>query len=323
MPDKPILAISIGDPAGIGPEVTVKALADGALAARPLLIGDTASVERAVALTGARLGVHRVAAAAEARYLPGTLDVLDPGTLAPRDITVGRASGACGRAVLEWIDIADRLARAGAADAVIMGSVNSESIKLSGSRGRATRFPPGSTYLFLISGPLRIVHLTDHIPLRQVCLEGVRKDNILTLLRLAHASLERWGVAKPRIGVAGLNPHAQGEEEAEEIAPAIAAAVAEGIAASGPVSPDTVFRQGIEGRYDCVMALYHDQGHIPLKTWGFSGNFAFQMGAPYLHGTVAHGTAFDIAGKGIADHSMMRAALTAAASLAAGHGFPG
>jgi len=267
----PIVATMIGDPCGIGPEIVVKALAEEAGAVRHLLVGDARVVANAVALTKAPFVVRAVREPEQAIYEPGCLDVLDPGALDPRAITVGQVSAACGRAASQWWDIACSLARDGRVAAVVKAPVNSEAIRLAG---------------------------------------------------VANESLRRWGVAAPRIGVAGLNPHAYGVEEKQAIAPAIEAARFAGIDADGPVPPDSLFRLCTEGVYDCVIAHYHDQGHIAVKTWRFEGNCAVMLGEPYLRISVAHGTAFDIAGQGRADHRSMACAIRTASALAAGQGFP-
>jgi len=314
----PIVATMIGDPCGIGPEVVVKGLGTGDVPGRHLLIGDASVVESAVALANVGLAVRRVSSLEDARFVSGTLDVLDPGNLRPQDVTPGQLSAACGRATTEWMDIALGLARRGAVAAVVKAPTNTEAMRLGGV---APKESSGKTHLFLITGPLRVVHLTDHVPLRQV-LNEVTQQNVLALLRLTHESLRRWGFAKPRIGVAGINPHAEGAEEECEIAPAVATARREGIEAVGPVSADSIFRLCVEGAYDCVLAHYHDQGHIAVKTWKFSGNCALNLGPKYIRISVAHGTAFDIAGKGVANHLAMTAAMKTAATLAAGEGFP-
>jgi 4-hydroxythreonine-4-phosphate dehydrogenase len=309
----------IGDPTGIGPEVVIKALADGVGPARQLLVGDAQVVRDAIALTKAPLTVHAISAFDDARFEPGCVDVLDPGTLDRREVTIGQLSAACGRAVTEWWNITTQLARDKRVGAIVKAPVNSEAIRLGG--GSPVGTAPVTTYLFLITGPLRVVHLTDHIPLRDV-FSHLRQDEILQLIRLTHDSLRAWGIAAPRIGVAGINPHAYGDEERLEIGPAIETARELGIDAQGPVSPDSLFRLCSEGAYDCVIAHYHDQGHIAVKTWRFDGNCAVMLGEPYLRVSVAHGTAFDIAGRGIADHRSMAAAMKTAAMLAAGQGFP-
>nr|MBA2689732.1 4-hydroxythreonine-4-phosphate dehydrogenase PdxA [Burkholderiales bacterium] len=282
--------------------------------------GDAGAVERVIALTRTSLTVRAIEALDQAQFAPRCVDVLDPKTLRPDDITMGKISPACGRAVTKWWEMATDLAQRGKVAAIVKGPVNSEAIEQGGGPAQ-NAVEPGKTYLFLITGPLRVAHLTDHIPLAQV-LHEIKLERILKLLRLMHASLQGWGVAAPRIGVAGFNPHAHGKEEEAEIIPAVMQAQREGITATGPVPADSLFRQCIEGQYDCVLAHYHDQGHIAVKTWGFAGNCALLLGAPYIRLSVAHGTAFDIAGRGIADHASMHEAMRTAASLASGRGFP-
>jgi len=320
MRQHPIVATTLGDPCGIGPEVIVKALAAGDIPARSLLIGDAWIVERAIALIKTKLTVHPIDRIDEARFAPGTVDVLNTDTLQPAEVTPGQVSAACGRAVTRWWDIATDFARTGKVAAIVKGPVNSDAIRAAGAPAQSA-VEPGKTYLFLITGPLRVAHLTDHIPLRDV-LDQLTAENILKLLRLLQASLVQWGVRRPRIGVAGFNPHAHGIEDERAIAPAIAQAQRDAIDVAGPVPADSLFRQCIEGKYDCVVAHYHDQGHIAVKTWGFSGNCALILGAPYIRLSVAHGTAFDIAGRGVADATSMWEALRTAASLAGGQGFP-
>ncbi len=316
----PIVATMIGDPCGIGPEIVVKALAADIGDARQLLVGDARVVQNAISLTGVPLTVNAIMQFDDARYDNGTIDVLDPGTLDMRDVTIGQVSAGCGRAVSQWWDMTVDLARDGRVAAVVKAPVNSEAIKLDGGRPQQGILQ-GKTFLFLITGALRVIHLTDHIPLRDVFAQLTEKA-IFDLIRLTHDSLRAWGIPAPRIGVAGINPHALGDEEEQQIAPAIRAAQSLGIDAQGPVPPDSLFRLCTEGNYDCVIAHYHDQGHIAVKTWRFEGNCAVMLGEPFLRVSVAHGTAFDIAGKGIADPASIAQAMRTAAALAAGEGFP-
>ena len=322
----PVVATTIGDPCGIGPEVVIKALIDGTIPGKSLLIGNAQVVRQAIAQTGAALSLRSIESIEQAQFKTGCIDVLDDGVLKPAEVTPGRVSVACGRATLRWWETATRLANANQVAAIVKGPINSEAQRLAelqnqGEGKQVVATPPGKTHLFLITGPLRVVHLTDHVTLREM-LEQVKMQNVLDLIRLTHTSLKRWGIASPRIGVAGLNPHCYGPEDEHEIKPAVAHATVEGIRAIGPVAPDTVFRQCLEGQFDCVLAHYHDQGHIPVKTWQFSGNCALVLGLPYIYASVAHGTAFDIAGKGIADHLAMVSAMKTVAMLADGKGFP-
>ncbi|BBD79755.1 PdxA family dehydrogenase [Aerosticca soli] len=317
------VGIVIGDVNGIGPEVVAKSWQSGLLheACLPVLIGSAAAMERAVAALGMDVGVRAIAGPDEARFDPKVMDVIDSGALDPAAITPGRDTAASGRAVGIWLGEADRLARAGALGATVMAPVSAVALEMAGMLDRIVSVKPGETYLVLFSGALRITHLTDHVPLREVS-GMIHKDLIALTLHKMDAALRQWGIAAPRIAVAGFNPHAKGTEDSQEIAPGVAAAKREGIDVTGPVSPDSVFRHCLEGRYDMVLAMYHDQGHIAIKTAGFSGNVAVFLGPPYPQVTVAHGTAYDIVGRGIADHSMVLNAILTAGSLAAGNAFP-
>lgn len=319
----PIVGIVIGDPCGIGPEVVAKAWAEGSLheRCRPLLIGSAHAMRTAVAQTGASLRVRSVDAPGRLIGRRDTIEILDSGALDPADITPGTDSVACGLASAVWLDEADTLARQGLLQATVMGPISSVAMKSAGVLDRVVQIKPGHSYLLLASGALRVAHLTDHVPLREV--SGLVTTRLVaSALRKIDAALRQWGIARPRIGVAGFNPHAAGPEDEEQIAPAVRRARAAGIDVTGPISPDTVFRQCLEGRYDIVLAMYHDQGHIAIKTAAFAGNIAVVVGPPYPHVTVAHGTAYDIVGRGIADHTMIRNAIVTAGSLAAGRAFP-
>ena len=322
MNDLPIVATMIGDPAGVGPEVIAKALATGEpyTRSRPVLIGSCAVMERAVETTHVPMQVRSVGSVADGGLDSSFLDVLDTGQLDVNEFQIGEESIACGRATGAWMAEMDELARTGQAQATIMGPINSGAMKRAGTLDQVVNVEPGRTYLTLISGPLCVVHLTDHVPLKQVS-DWIRSDRVLRAIQLIDDSFRGWGVSNPRIAVSGFNPHASGEEEEREIVPAIMRGRDQGIDVSGPISPDTVFRQCIEEQFDIVLAMFHDQGHIAIKTWGFVGNCAMFLGTPHLFLSVAHGTAFDIVGKNLASHEMMLTAMNQAASLAAGSGF--
>ena len=319
---KPAIAVPIGDPCGVGPEILAKAMATGQpqRLARLLFVGSAEAMRRGVAVAGADLVVRPVASVAAIEDDARVLSILDDGQLDPAEIVYGQERAACGAAVGRWIGQAQALAGRGEVAGLVMGPINSEAMAAAGALGALLNAKPGERLLTLFSGPLRITHIFDHVYLRDVC-AGLTADLVARSIRLTHDTLLGWGVASPRIGVAGLNPHAHGPEEDAAITPAVAQARADGIDASGPISPDTVFRHCIDGRYDVVVAMCHDQGHIALKTWGFEGNCGGFIGMPYLFMTVGHGTAFDIAGKGIASHAMMLAALNQCAQFAAGKGF--
>ena len=332
---KPAVAITMGDPCGIGPEVVIKALADPRVydSCRPLVVGNTYAMERAVELTGLPLRVSRLDDPANAGQDPRVVDVLDIQNLNPEDITVGRISPQCGKAAMEWVTKAGELALAGAVAALATAPLNKEAASLAGfkSIGHMELLQELSgaktVATMLMAKNLRVVHLTTHRSLRLAC-DYVKKDRILEFLRLTHDSFVQWGFEAPRIAAAALNPHASdggllGQEEAEEIGPAVAAGKDLGIDVIGPVPADVVFHQAIEGRYDVVLAMFHDQGHIPVKVYGFEDSITANLGLPFVRTSVDHGTAFDIAGQGIANHFSMLESVRLAVALAEGNGLAG
>ncbi len=315
----PIIATMVGDPGGVGPEVTVKALAGGGpgRASLPLLVGSVAAVERAIRDSRLELTVRPIRSVSEAAFLPDAIDVLDTGALLERDLTVGLPSAAAGRAVRAWLDQSAGLAQRGEIDGWIMGPVDRTSLKLGVGMSDDNEIGPPGASLLRMCGKLRVVPITEHIALRDVP-ASVTSDRVLNLVCQLNETLERWGLRAPRIALAGLNPHARGEEEVRAIAPAAERARAQGINVTGPISPDSVFRQCAEGRHDVVISMYHDQGQIALKTSAFNGACSVYIGLPYVHLTVPHGSAMDIAGRGLAQHASMLAAMSTAAALAAG-----
>lgn len=319
---KPIIATIIGDPAGVGPEVVVNALATGIpyKVSRPVLIGCTEAVEWAVGVTGSKFTVKKVTDLAGVGEDPSVIEVYDTGRLDPNNYELGVESAACGQATADWLREGEELAVAGKVGAVIMAPINTGSMKLAGVLGQIIPPEPGSTYLTLLNGPLRVVHLTDHMPLANVS-ALISKELVHSAIKQIHESFTQWGIPNPKIGVSGFNCHAVGEEDEKEIAPGVAMAQAEGIDAIGPVAPDTVFRRCVDRQYDVVLAMYHDQGHIALKTWKFDGNCATTLGTNHLSMSVAHGTAFDIVGKNIANHEMILNSMIQAASFSVGGGF--
>ncbi|MEH6638109.1 MAG: 4-hydroxythreonine-4-phosphate dehydrogenase PdxA [Porticoccaceae bacterium] len=323
MPEsRPLIATMIGDPCGIGPEVIAKAWASGEphKYSRPVLVGSAAVMEQAVGFAGLDLPVRVIDSVDQISDSPEVIDILDSGKFNMDDLTLGEDNATCGQVCADWLKEADELALSGAVDGTIMGPISSVSMKMAGVLDQVINIQPGISYLFLISGPLRVMHLTDHIPLRQVC-DLISSDLVFSALQTMDARLKEWGLPEPRIGVSGFNAHASGEEEDKEIIPGVQRAQAAGINATGPIAPDSIFRHCIEDKYDAVLAMFHDQGHIAIKTWGFVGNCALIVGPPYLHMSVAHGTAYDIVGTGKANHEMMQAAMVLTGSLAAGKGF--
>jgi 4-hydroxythreonine-4-phosphate dehydrogenase len=321
-PKRPVIATMIGDPAGVGPEVAVKALATGepSRLCNPILIGNAHALRSAIRTSNLKLELDVVPRFADAKFSTGRTVVLDPGDIRPEDFETGKPSAAGGRAVVRWIRLADELANAQSIDGVIMAPIDSTSLKLAGEVKDIDDLQPPETWMFRVSGPLRVVPLTEHIRIREVP-ATVTRESVLHLIELVTATLKRWGVASPHVGVAGLNPHAMYEEDAQQIAPAIADARQRGIDCTGPVAPDSIFRMGLEGRFDAIVSMYHDQGQIALKSAAFEGACTIYLGLPFVRLSVPHGTAMDIAGKGVAQHRSMLAAMKTAALLASGAGF--
>jgi len=324
---RPTIGIVPGDPNGIGPEILVKAWQSKDLHphCRPLVVGAASVMEHAVRRIGSTLTVRSIP---DVEHLPlsygedaGTIDVLESAPFADDAITFGRDTQIAGAVSGAWLDHADRLARRRVLDGTVMGPISAKAMEMAGVLSSIASHKAGQeAYLLLRSGRLVIAHLTDHVPLRDVS-AAITKPAVLRLVTQLAQAMSKWGLGAGRIGVAGFNPHATGEEEKTAISPAIEEARAEGINVEGPISPDSIFRHCIEGRYEAVIAMYHDQGHIAIKTWGFAGNNVVFLGPPYPHTTVAHGVAYDLAGTGKADASMIRNAVLNAASLAAGRGF--
>ena len=329
---KPAIAITMGDPCGIGPEVVVKAMADSRVyeTCRPLVVGNVYAMEQAVSLTGATMTVKEATDPTQSGMEPGVIEVVDVHNLNSEDITVGEINPTCGKAAMEWVTRAGELAMEGVVDALATAPLNKEAASLAGykSIGHMELLQDlSNTKLvatMLMAKNLRVVHLSTHRSLSLAC-ELVKTDRILDYLRLTHESFIRYGFEKPRIGTAALNPHGSdggllGDEERLEITPAIEAARSEGIEATGPVPADIVFHQAIQGQYDAVLCMYHDQGHIPVKVYGFEESITANLGLPFVRTSVDHGTAFDIAGQGIASHESMLESIRLAVALAEGNG---
>jgi 4-hydroxythreonine-4-phosphate dehydrogenase len=332
---RPIIAITIGDPAGIGPEVVAKALSDKAIynMCRPFIIGESATMQAAITLTQTSLILHPVAQASETTGKSGAVDILDMHNLAWDKVKIGQISADCGRASMEYLDKAMQLALNHEIAAVVNAPINKEATMLAGFTGLghleymavATNTKTYAT--MLATGNLRCVHLTTHYSLRDAC-DRVKKDYILERLKLTDTSFRQWGFGKPVIGVAALNPHAGeggmfGREEIEEIIPAVNEAVRLGIDARGPFPADSIFNRAINGEFDVVLVMYHDQGHIPVKVHGFAKSVSVALGLPFLRTSVDHGTAFDIAGKGIANAESIAEAIKTAVWLSQGKGLAG
>lgn len=314
----PVVGVMIGDPAGIGPEVCVRAVASGELdgLCRVVLIGDRAVLERAAGICGARLNFVAIADPAN---LPdgATVGVLDAGTFDIAGSQFGVASAKAGEAVLQWLQLGEQLGREGKLQGLVLGPMETASMKATGKVDDMDDLQPAETFMLRMSGNLRVIPLSEHVPLSKA-IAMVTPERVLHVVRLVHRTLTSWGFTRPRIAVAGINPHAMFPEDQQKIAPAVAAAREEGIEVQGPLVPDTVFRHTIEGRHDVVVTMFHDQGQIPIKTAAFEGACTVYVGLPFVMLNVPHGTAYDIAGKGVAQHLSMLSAIRTAASLAAG-----
>lgn len=325
--ERPRLAITLGDPAGIGPEVVLKALMHDEVYAEadPLVIGDRRVLERTVAALGLPPAIEAVSDVRGATFSPGTVTVLDLENADPAAFAVGEESAIAGSAAVDYVFRACDLAMAGAVDAIVTAPLNKAAMHLAGyTYAGHTELLTERTHaprvsMLLIGPGLRIVHVSTHVALAEA-IARVTPQRVDEVIQLAHDACRSLGIAEPRIAVAGLNPHASeggifGNEEAESIVPAIAAARARGLNVSDPQPPDTVFLRATKGHYDIVVAQYHDQGHIPMKLLAFDSGVNVSYGLPVIRTSVDHGTAFDIAGKGIASESSMLAAIDVAVQM--------
>jgi 4-hydroxythreonine-4-phosphate dehydrogenase len=323
----PILAITMGDAAGVGPEIVARALAREELhqLCRPLVIGAVDILTRAGQLVGSPLAWRKASTPAEACFQPGTVDVFDPGNLTWDEVTPGVVCPAAGKAAAEYVLKAGALALAGEVEAVVTAPLNKDAMRQGGYHylghteilAELTGTPRCTT--MLVSGELRVVHVTRHVPLSQVA-QLITQERVLSTIILTAESLRAFDLAQPRLAVAGLNPHngeggLLGHEEIKVIGPAVEAARAQGIDAQGPFAPDSIFWRALRGEFDVVVAMYHDQGHIAIKVHGFESSVTVTLGLPIVRTSVDHGTAFDIAWRGEADPQSMIEALRLAAQL--------
>jgi 4-hydroxythreonine-4-phosphate dehydrogenase len=335
---KPIVAITMGDPAGIGPEIAVKALQreDIYAISRPLLVGDAAVFNQMVVQLKAKLNVHAIRKVEDAIFNYGTIDVIDLQNVQLHELRFGEVSAMAGNASFEAVKKAIDLAMNGEVHATVTGPINKKSINEAGHHFAGhteiyAHFTGTKKYaMLLVEDKMRVIHVSTHVSLRQAC-DLVKKDRILEVTQLLHDGLKRLGETNLKIGIAGLNPHAGdsglfGTEDDEEIRPAVEEARRRGFDVEGPVPPDTLFAKAATGAYGGVVAMYHDQGHIPFKLAGFRWNAAKQqldsvkgvnitLGLPIIRTSVDHGTAFEIAGKGIASPDAMVLAIESAVQL--------
>jgi 4-phospho-D-threonate 3-dehydrogenase / 4-phospho-D-erythronate 3-dehydrogenase len=328
MDQRPIIGVTTGDPAGVGPEIVARAVGNADLhqAARLLVFGTASVLSEAIALVGAGLSVHRVRDPQECIFSAGTMDLVDLATEEVEGLKPGVVQGRAGQAAFHYIRSAIEMAMDGRIDAIATAPINKEALRagavpyLDHTAMLAALTASIDPMTLFVLDNLRIFFLTRHVPLAEAC-RMITTASVVSALQRSDAELRKLGMERPRIAVAGLNPHAGdgglfGSEDDEQIAPAVAHARALGIDASGPIPADSVFYQNRLGRYDAVLALYHDQGHIAAKTVDFERTISLTVGLPFLRTSVDHGTAFDIAGKGTASATGMEEAITVAAQYA-------
>lgn len=324
----PVVAVTMGDPAGIGPEIVTRALAEPEIAVicRPLVIGDARRLRDAARRCGVTIDVRAVGDAASAEYAPDALECIDL-DLVPPDLPYGEVSEIGGEVAYQCVRSAAELAMSGQAQAICTAPLNKLALHRAGypfpghteMLAALTRTPEVS--MMLTTPHLRVVHVTTHIGLLDM-IERVEPGLVARTIARGHRALVTAGIKQPRIAVCGLNPHA-GEgglfghhEEETKITPGVEQAQGEGIDVVGPLPADTLFFRAARGDFDLVVAIYHDQGHGPIKVQGLEEGVNITLGLPVVRTSVDHGTAFDIAGKGVADHRSMMEALRQAAALA-------
>jgi len=337
--DRPLIGISVGDPAGVGPEITAKALSLQEIyeSCRPLVVGEAEIMKEAVRFSGLDLKIHAISSSNEGLYQLGIIDVLDMKNIDAKSIKHKVISSDCGRASFEYIKKVIELAMAKKIDATVTGPINKEAINRAGFHYSGhTEIYADLTHtkdyaMMLAHQNFRVIHVSTHVSLREAC-DRVKKDRVYRVIMLGYEAVKRLGVKNPKIAVAGLNPHAGeeglfGREEIEEIEPALKLARKEGLNIEGPIPPDTVFSKMQGGQYDLVVVMYHDQGHIPTKligfqyddktkTWGSMSGVNITCGLPIIRVSVDHGTAFGKAGEGRANPESMIQAIKIAAQLA-------
>lgn len=326
--EKPIIAVTMGDPAGIGPEIVAKSIADKATfdVARCIVIGDKKVMEKAIEIVGADLKVNVVESPADGDYSYGVLNMIDLDNIDMSMFEYGKINAMCGQAAFDYIKKSIEITMDKQADAVATTPINKESLHaaevdfighteifgaLTGTADPLTMFETNG---------LRVFFLTRHKSLRDM-LDDIKKDRIIDYVERCTDALRRLGVKEGTMAVAGLNPHSGehglfGWEEVKEIAPAVEELKERGFNVAGPVPADSVFHQAAQGRFNSVLSLYHDQGHIATKTLDFDRTISITNGMPILRTSVDHGTAFDIAGKGIAGAVSMEEAIRLAAKYA-------
>ncbi len=335
---RPILGVTMGDPAGVGPEIIARAAAEPVVrgASRPVVIGAASVMSAALALVSSPLVLRAVKRVDDCRWEDGTLEVLDLANVDMATLPRAAVSAAAGRAAYDYVERSVALAQAGDLHGIVTAPINKEALAAAGMPHTGhteilARLSNTTDFAMLLMGhELRVIHVTTHVALRRVP-DLVTRERVLKTIRLAQRTMTGLGRPAARIAVAGLNPHAGeeglfGDEEKTAIVPAIEAARAEGMTVLGPLPADTLFSRARGGEFDIVVAMYHDQGHIPVKTLGFQYDEAAKrwtglsgvnvtVGLPFLRVSVDHGTAFDRAWKGIANPESMIEAIDVAVRM--------
>ena len=335
---RPILGISVGDPGGIGPEISAKSLnrEDIYDQCRPLLVADCGVMENALGFTDVKLKLNPVKHVRDAIFKHGTIDVLDMDNMPINLLRYKQVTADQGRASFEYVAKVIELATNGDVDGTVSGPINKAAINAAGHHYAGhteiyAAFTDTRDYSMMLShGNFRVTHVSTHVSLRQAC-DLVKKDRVIRVIDLTYDALKNFGLAEPRIGVAGLNPHCGeegmfGREDDEEVVPAVEHARKKGCHVEGPIPADTIFSKMKGGMYDAVVVMYHDQGHIPMKFFGFqydqkSGQWGemsgvnITLGLPIVRTAVDHGTAFGKAGEGRANPQSMIEAIKLGALL--------
>ena len=335
----PILAITMGDPAGVGPEIIAMSLAQHAPyeICRPLVVGDAAMMELGVKSAKVNLKVRAIATVAEAQFEEGTIDIIDLKLIDPATFAYGQVSAQCGHAAFEAVRTAIELAMKGEVDGTVTAPLNKEALHVAGHNFAGhteiyAHYTDTKKYAMLLADDkLRVIHVSTHVSLREAC-ERAKKERVIAVTELIMGACKSFGIENPKIGIAGLNPHAGegglfGDEEIHEIIPAVEEMQARGWNVEGPVPPDSLFSRARSGQFDGCVAMYHDQGHIAFKVGGFEWDRQTQrmvavkgvnitLGLPIIRVSVDHGTAFDVAGKGIANPDALLMSIEYAALMA-------
>ena len=327
---KPIIGVTMGDPAGVGPEIACKMFAEKTIYdfCRPLVVGDSECLREGMKVGKVSLQLNSIKKPNEGKFVPGVIDMIDLHNVDVKNLKMGEPQAMAGKACVEYIKKGVELANAGEIDAIVTGPINKKAMNMGGYKYSghtellADLTKTKDFAMLLVTGPLKVIHVSTHVSLTEA-IRRVQKDRVMTVIKLADQALRELGVAHPRIAVAGLNPHAGedgmfGNEEIDTIAPAIEAVKKTGIDVSGPIAPDTVFMRAKKGEFDVVVAMYHDQGHVAIKMLGFELGVNVSIGLPIIRTSVDHGTAYRRAGRklGTGDPSSLIEATRLAAQMA-------